>query len=88
MASPSLTLNDFSLLNIDILVEATSDSPMFSFMDRSSGYNQIEMHLQDVEKMAFRTPVCIYSTIMPFGLKFGGTTYPASNDCHLPCHVA
>ncbi|KAL0462151.1 UNVERIFIED_CONTAM: Transposon Tf2-12 polyprotein [Sesamum latifolium] len=47
-----------------------------SFMDGSSGYNQIRMAPADEELTAFRTPKGIYCyKVMPFGLKNAGATY-------------
>lgn len=54
--------DDFSLPNIDMLVDATSGHGMFSFMDGYNGYNQIRMYEHDASKTAFRTPLEI-STI-------------------------
>ena len=68
--------DEFHLPNIDLLVDSTAGSSMFSFMDRYSGYNQIRMATKDVEKMAFRTPMGnFYYTVMPFGLKNARATY-------------
>ncbi|KAG9453411.1 hypothetical protein H6P81_006315 [Aristolochia fimbriata] len=47
-----------------------------SFMDGSSGYNQIRMDPKDEELTAFRTPKGIFCyKVMPFGLKNAGATY-------------
>ena len=45
-------------------------------MDGFSGYNQIKMSPNYVEKIAFRTPFGnFYYTVMPFGLKNADATY-------------
>jgi len=68
--------DEFPQTNIDLLVDSTVGSSMFSFMDRYSGYNQIRMTAKDVEKTAFRTPIRnFYYTVMPFSLKNVGATY-------------
>ena len=68
--------DEFPLPNIDLLVDSTAGSSMFSFMDGYSGYNQIRMAAKDAEKMAFRTPIGnFYNTVMPFGLKNAGPSY-------------
>ena len=68
--------DEFPLPNMDLLIDSVAGSIMFSFMDRFSGYNKIRMALKDVEKIAFRTPICnFYYTVMPFGLKNAGATY-------------
>ncbi|KAI5425081.1 hypothetical protein KIW84_031036 [Lathyrus oleraceus] len=52
-ASPK---NDFPLSHIDMLVDNTSKFNIFSFMDGFSGYNQIKMAPEDMEKTTFITP--------------------------------
>ena len=47
-ASPK---DDFPLPHIDVLVDNTTKSKVFSFMDGFSGYNQIKMAVEDREKM-------------------------------------
>ncbi|XP_049362259.1 uncharacterized protein LOC125826948 [Solanum verrucosum] len=68
--------DDFSLPIIELMVDATTGHEAMSFMDGSSGYNQIRMSLKDEECTAFRTPKGIYCCkVMPFGLKNAGATY-------------
>jgi len=52
-ASPK---DDFPLPHIDVLVDSTAKSKVFSFMDGFSGYNQIKMAPEDREKTSFITP--------------------------------
>ena len=60
----------------EIMVDATTGHEALSFMDGSSGYNQIRMASRDEEFTAFRTPKGIYChKVMPFGLKNTGATY-------------
>src|SRR3954466_5565665 len=47
---------DFPLPHIDVLVDNTSPFKVFSFMDGFSGYNQIKMAPEDMEKTMFITP--------------------------------
>jgi len=48
-------------------------------MDGFSGYNQIKMALEDMEKTYFITPWGTYCyKVMPFGLKNVGATYQCS----------
>ncbi|KAK5802979.1 hypothetical protein PVK06_030616 [Gossypium arboreum] len=72
-ASPK---DNFPLSHIDTLVDNTEGYSLFSFMDGFSGYNQIKMHPEDMEKTTF---VTIWGTfcykVMPFGLKNAGATY-------------
>ena len=52
-ASPK---DDFPLPHIDMLVDSTAKFKVFSFMNGFSGYNQIRMALEDMEKTTFITP--------------------------------
>ncbi|KAL4302830.1 hypothetical protein GQ457_10G006280 [Hibiscus cannabinus] len=52
-ASPK---DNFPLPHIDTLVDNTSKQSFFSFMDGFSGYNQIRMHPDDMDKTTFVTP--------------------------------
>ena len=47
--------DDFPLPYIDVLVNNTAQHKVFSFMDDFSGYNQIKMALEDMEKTTFIT---------------------------------
>ena len=68
--------DDFPLPLTEIMVDATTGHEALSFMDGSSGYNQIRMAPRDEELTAFRTPKGIYCyKVMPFGLKNAGATY-------------
>ena len=68
--------DDFPLPHIDILVDSTVGHSMLSFMDGFSGYNQIMMALEDMEKTSFITKWGTYCyRVMPFGLKNAGATY-------------
>nr|XP_027075937.1 uncharacterized protein LOC113699791 [Coffea arabica] len=68
--------DDFPLPIIELLIDATAGHEILSFMDGSSGYNQIRLVPEDEELTAFRTPKGIYCyKIMPFGLKNVGATY-------------
>ena len=50
------------------MIDATTGYEEMSFMDGSSGYNQIRMSPKDEELTAFRTPKGIYCyKVMPFG---------------------
>ncbi|KAA3481527.1 reverse transcriptase [Gossypium australe] len=73
--SESPDINDMSDTTTDSesLFEQDMCYSLFSFMDGSSGYNQIKMHLEDMEKTTF---VTMWGTfcykVMPFGLKNAG----------------
>ena len=72
-ASPK---DDFPLPLIDMLVDSTASHSLVSFMDGFSGYNQILMALEDMEKTSFITEWGTYCyLVMPFGLKNVGATY-------------
>nr|CAN73642.1 hypothetical protein VITISV_007331 [Vitis vinifera] len=72
-ASPK---DDFPLPHIDLLVDSTAGHSMLSFMDGFSGYNQLLMAPEDMEKTTFITKWGTYCyRVMPFGLKNAGATY-------------
>ena len=72
-ASPK---DDFPLPHIDLLVNSIAGHSMLSFMNRFSGYNQILMAPEDMEKTTFIIEWGTYCyKIMPFGLKNARTTY-------------
>ncbi|GAU39327.1 hypothetical protein TSUD_60780 [Trifolium subterraneum] len=72
-ASPK---DNLPLPHIDVLVDNTAKSKVFSFMDGFSGYNQIKMAVEDREKTAFITPWGTFCyKVMPFGLTNAGATY-------------
>ena len=59
-----------------MIVDNTTRHSMLSFMDGFSGYNQILMALEDMEKTSFITEWGTYCyRVMPFGLKNVGATY-------------
>ena len=58
------------------MVNATIGHEVLSFMDGSSGYNQIQVTPEDEQLTTFRTPKGIHCyKVMPFGLKNAGATY-------------
>ena len=68
--------DDFPLPHIDVLVDSTAGHALLSFMDGFSGYNQIKMAPEDMEKTSFITQWGTYCyKVMPFGLKNAGATY-------------
>ena len=68
--------DEFPIPIPELMIDATTGFEAMSFMDGSSGYNQIRMAPKDEELTAFRTPKGIYCyKVMPFGLKNAGATY-------------
>nr|GLL42125.1 uncharacterized protein LOC109150426 [Ipomoea trifida] len=68
--------DDFPLPITELMTDAVTRHEIMSFMDGSSGYNQIRMAPEDEELKAFRMPKDIYCyKVMPFGLKNAGATY-------------
>ncbi|KAL0455728.1 UNVERIFIED_CONTAM: Retrovirus-related Pol polyprotein from transposon opus [Sesamum latifolium] len=68
--------DDFPLPIAELMIDATTAHEALSFMDGSSGYNQIRMAPIDEELTVFRTPKGIYCyKVMPFGLKNAGAIY-------------
>ncbi|RVW21319.1 Transposon Ty3-G Gag-Pol polyprotein [Vitis vinifera] len=75
-ASPK---DDFPLPHIDMLVDSTAGHSMLSFMDGFSGYSQILMAPEDMEKTSFITEWGTYCyRVMPFGLKNAGAISEAA----------
>ena len=59
--------DSFPFPHIDILVDATTGHELLSFIDAFSSYNQILMHPNDQEKIAFITERGIFCyKVMPF----------------------
>ena len=72
-ASPK---DDFPLPHINFLANNAADNALLSFMDGFSGYNQIKMASENMEKTSFITPWETYCyKVMPFGHKNVGATY-------------
>ena len=68
--------DEFPLPSPELMIDATTCYEAISFMDGSSGYNQIRISPKDEELTAFCTPKGIYCYKgMPFGLKNAGATY-------------
>ena len=68
--------NEFPLSHIHMLVNNTVSHSLLSFMDGFSGYNQILMALEDMEKTVFIIEWGVYCyRVMSFGLKNVGATY-------------
>lgn len=68
--------DDFPVPHIDVLVDNTAQLSVFSFMDDFSGYNQIKMDLEDMEKITCITPWGTFCyKVMLFVLKNVGATY-------------
>ncbi|KAA3483325.1 hypothetical protein EPI10_005509 [Gossypium australe] len=73
--------DNFPLPHIDTLVDDTAGYSLFSFMDGFSGYNQIKMHPEEMDKTTF---VTMWGTfcykVMPFGLKKYGSNISKSRE--------
>ena len=68
--------DDFPLPHIDVLVDNTVQHKIFSFMDGFSGYNQIKIAPEDMEKETLVTQLgTFYYKVIPFWLKNVGATY-------------
>ena len=62
--------DDFPLPSVDVLVDNTAQASVLSFMDGFSGYNQIKMAPEDMEKTTFMTPWGTFCyKVMSFCLK-------------------
>lgn len=68
--------DEFSLSNIDKIMDLTASHELLSLMDGFSGYNQIHIAKEDQHKTPFTTPWGTFCyNMMPFGLKNAGATY-------------
>jgi len=68
--------DSYPLPSIDQLVDNASGYDLLSFMDAYSGYNQIRMHPEDEEKLAFMTDRANHCyRVMAFGLRNARATF-------------
>ena len=68
--------DDFSQPVTEVMIDSTTGHETLSFMDCTTGYNQILMVPEDQEVTAFCTPKGIFFyRVVPFGLKNVGATY-------------
>jgi len=68
--------DDFLLPIIELMINSTRGYKALSFMDCPTRCNQIQMVLEDLGAITFRTPKGIlYYKVMLFDLKNVGTTY-------------
>lgn len=59
-----------------MLADATAKSNLLSFLDAHKGYHQIQMAIEDEEKIAFITPEGLFCyKCMSFGLKTIGANF-------------
>ena len=66
----------FPLPRIDDMLESFGGAQWFTTLDLASGYWQVEMNAEDVEKTAFVTPFGLYEfLVMPFGLSYAPATF-------------
>ena len=66
----------FPLPRIDQIMDSTAECDLLCFLDGFSGYHQINMVVQDVEKTTFLTLCGVYCcTCMPFELRNAGVTF-------------
>ena len=73
--------DNYPLPKMDHILQRVVGSLCFSMLDGFSVYNQILVHLEDQEKIAFTTPwgKFMYAK-MPFGLMNAGATFQREMD--------
>jgi hypothetical protein len=81
--------DEFSLLRINSLVDATATLDLMSLMDCYSGYHQIWMKKEDEPKTSFITPSGTYCCYlwMPEGLKNAGGSFSRMATKVLSLHL-
>jgi len=68
--------DDFPVPVTELIIDSTTGHEALSFMDYTTGYNQIQMAPKAQEATTFRTTKGIFCyKVMPFGLKNAGATY-------------
>jgi hypothetical protein len=72
--------DNYPLPKMDHILQRVVGANRISMIDGFSGYNQIAVHEEDIEKTAFTTPwgTFMYDKI-PFGLMNAGATFPKSH---------
>ena len=85
----NLTIPDaYNIPRVDVLIDSLRGAQYFASLDLISGYHQIRVADEHIERTAFTTPLGLYENIkMPIGMKNAQSTFQRTMDTALAPHL-